>query len=131
VPYSALEAFEADNQSRMYYKVSNLAGELVSGYDRLCPVGGRIPDKPAYAALVDFYDDTYRGEPVRVAVLLQPVARQRPGMAVIQVAETLELRRTLARRCCGHAVAPGFAGRRDCRWWSWSWCSAPRGRCGS
>jgi two-component system sensor histidine kinase TctE len=48
---------------------------MVSGYDRLCPVGaGRIPDKPAYAALVDFYDDTYRGEPVRVAVLLQPVA---------------------------------------------------------
>ena len=49
--------------------------------------------------MVDFYDDQYRGQPVRVAVLLQPVADQvGQGMATIQVAETLELRRTLARQ---------------------------------
>jgi hypothetical protein len=42
-PYSALEAFEADNQSRIYYKVSNLAGELVSGYTALPRWQGRIP----------------------------------------------------------------------------------------
>lgn len=36
---------------------------------------------------------------MRVAVLLQPVAMQRArAMAVVQVAETLELRRTLARQ---------------------------------
>jgi ribosomal 50S subunit-recycling heat shock protein len=99
VPYSALEAFEADNQSRIYYKVSNLAGELVSGYTALPRWQGRIPDKPAYAALVDFYDDTYLGEPVRVAALLQPVTGTGGrAMAVIQVAETLELRHTLARQ---------------------------------
>jgi two-component system sensor histidine kinase TctE len=35
-----------------------------------------------------------------MAVLLQPVAGEAgQGMATIQVAETLELRRTLARRC--------------------------------
>jgi two-component system sensor histidine kinase TctE len=52
-----------------------------------------------YAALVDFYNDDYRGQPVRVAVLLQPVAGVRgQGMATIQVAETLELRQTLARQ---------------------------------
>jgi two-component system sensor histidine kinase TctE len=40
-----------------------------------------------------------RGEPVRMAVLLQPVAGESgQGMATIQVAETLELRRTLARQ---------------------------------
>ncbi len=99
VPYSALEAFEADNQSRIYYKVSNLTGELVSGYTALPRWQGRIPDKPAYAALVDFYDDTYLGEPVRVAALLQPVTGTGGrAMAVIQVAETLELRHTLARQ---------------------------------
>ena len=99
VPYAALEAFEADNKSRMYYRVSGLNGEMVSGFAELPFWRGNIPQKPAYAALVDFYDGEFRGERVRVAVLLQPVASARGrGMAVVQVAETLALRRTLARQ---------------------------------
>jgi two-component system, OmpR family, sensor histidine kinase TctE len=99
VPYAALEAFEADNQSRMFYRVSTLKGEMVSGFAGLPFWHGRLPDRSTYAALVDFYDDSFQGEPVRVAVLLQPVAAQDGrGMAVIQVAETLELRRTLTRK---------------------------------
>jgi len=96
--YSSLEAFEADNRSQMYYRVSGFQGEMVSGFDDLPPWRGRIPTQGAYAALVDFYDDTYRNKPVRVAVLLQPVAGPTgQGMAQVQVAETLELRETLAR----------------------------------
>ncbi len=99
VPYSALEAFEADSQSRMYYRVSTLGGDLISGFDELPFWHGKLPDRPPYAALVDFYDDTFRDQPVRVAVLLQPVASSRGlGMAVVQVAETLALRETLARK---------------------------------
>jgi two-component system sensor histidine kinase TctE len=99
VLYSALEPFEADNRSRMFYRVSGFAGEMVSGFEDLPPWRGRLPAKGPYAALVDFYDDVYRGEPVRVAVLLQPVSGQDGrGMATIQVAETLELRQTLARQ---------------------------------
>mgnify|MGYP001627329844 CR=1 FL=1 len=99
VPYSALEAFEADVQSRMYYRVSDLGGQLVSGFGDLPVWRGRIPAQPPYAALVDFYDTTYRENDVRVAVLLQPVASPTGrGMAVIQVAETLELRQRLTRR---------------------------------
>ncbi|MBC7682615.1 MAG: sensor histidine kinase N-terminal domain-containing protein [Ferruginibacter sp.] len=99
VPFSALEAFEADNKSNIYYRVSSLRGQMVSGYAVLPFWHGTIPAKPAYAALVDFYDDYVNGEPVRVAVLLQPVATDDGrGMAVIQVAETLELRQGLARQ---------------------------------
>ena len=99
VPYSALEAFEADNQSRMFYRVSQLDGEMVSGFAELPFWRGRIPDRTPYAALVDFYDERFRDEPVRVAVLLQPVSSERGrGMAVVQVAETLELREALARK---------------------------------
>ena len=97
VPYSALEIFEADNQSRMFYRVSTLDGKLISGFEELPIWHGKIPQRPPYAALVDFYDDEFRGHPVRVAVLLQPVASATGrGMAVIQVAETLELRQSLA-----------------------------------
>ena len=98
VPYAALEAFEADNQSRLFYRVSSLNGTLVSGYAELPFWRGQISAKPAYAALVDFYDDVFEGTPVRVAVLMQPVSSSNGrAMAVIQVAETLELRRSLAR----------------------------------
>jgi two-component system sensor histidine kinase TctE len=99
VPYSALEPFEADNRSRMFYKVSGFRGEMVSGFEDLPAWHGKVPDKGPYAALVDFYDDVYHGQPVRVAVLLQPVAgTEGRGIATIQVAETLELRETLARQ---------------------------------
>ena len=99
VPYSALEAFEADNRSSLFYRVSSLGGEMVSGFPELPFWRGKLPQRPPYAALVDFYDDRMRDEDVRVAVLLQPVVSLTGrGMAVVQVAETLELRRTLARQ---------------------------------
>ncbi len=99
VLYSALEPFEADNRSRMFYKVTGFNGEMASGFEDLPAWRGTLPNKGLYAALVDFYNDSYRGQPVRVAVLLQPVAGLGgQGMATIQVAETLELRQTLARQ---------------------------------
>jgi two-component system, OmpR family, sensor histidine kinase TctE len=99
VPYAALEAFEADNQSRMFYRVSTLRGEVVSGFADLPFWKGRLPARATYAALVDFYDGHFGEDPVRVAVLLQPVVSETGrGMAVIQVAETLELRQTLTRK---------------------------------
>jgi len=97
--YSALEAFEADTRSRIFYRVSGLKGEMVSGFDDMPASRRDIPQKNLYAALVNFYDDEYRGVPVRMAVLLQPVSGvYEQGMATIQVAETLELRQTLARQ---------------------------------
>ena len=99
VPYAALETFEADNRSRMVYRISSTQGELIDGFGDLPMWQGELPATGPYAALVDFYDDSYRGDPVRVAVLLQPVAMGRArAMAVVQVAETLELRHTLARQ---------------------------------
>ena len=45
VPYSALEAFEADNRSPIYFKVTGSQGERVSGFDDLPAWFGRIPDR--------------------------------------------------------------------------------------
>ena len=99
IPYSALEAFEADNRSRMNYRVSDVHGQWIDGAQDLPLWNGTLPNQGPYAALVDFYDDDFRGDAVRVAVLLQPVASTRgQAMATVQVAETLELRHTLARQ---------------------------------
>lgn len=99
IPYSALEAFEADNRSRMTYRVSTAAGDWIDGAQDVAPWSGTLPNQGPYAALVHFYDDLWRGDAVRVAVLLQPVASATgKAMATIQVAETLELRQALARQ---------------------------------
>jgi two-component system sensor histidine kinase TctE len=99
IPYAALEAFEADNRSRMTYRVSDAKGQWIDGAQDLPAWQGRLPDQGPYAALVDFYDARLGDEPVRVAVLLQPVATGRErAMAMVQVAETLELRQTLAQQ---------------------------------
>lgn len=99
IPYSALEAFEADNRSRMAYRISDARGNWIDGSQDLPQWTGTLPKQGPYAALVDFYDDHFRGDAVRVAVLLQPVASaQGNAMATVQVAETLELRHTLARQ---------------------------------
>lgn len=99
IPYAALEAFEADNRSRMFYRVSSTQGQLIDGFEDLPLWQGTLPDKGPYAALVDFYDSQFRGDAIRMAVLLQPVASENGlGMAIIQVGETLELRQVLARQ---------------------------------
>ena len=99
VPYTAMEAFEADNRSRMFYRISDAQGRWLQGTQELAAWTGTLPDQGPYAALVDFYDDVLGGQAVRVAVLLQPVATgNERAMATVQVAETLELRRTLARQ---------------------------------
>ena len=98
VPYSALEAFEAGNDARLFYRVSTMAGELIGGFAELPIWKGSIAPQPPYAALVDFYNGEFRGQPVRIAALLQPVASPNGrGMAIVQVAETLQIRESLAR----------------------------------
>ncbi len=99
LPYAALEVFEADTRSRMFYRVNDFEGNFISGYASLAPYHGRIPQTTPYSALVEFYEDVYEGETVRVAALLQPVYTAAGyRMATVQVAETLELRRDLAQR---------------------------------
>ncbi|RQP23912.1 sensor histidine kinase [Piscinibacter terrae] len=98
LPFAALDIFDAANNGRMYYRISGFKGEFLSGYEDLPAYTRQMPQRNEYAALVDFYDGEFRGERVRMAALYQPVSGQSlRGVALIQVAETLEVRETLAR----------------------------------
>ena len=99
VPYVALDSFETDTLGRIYYKVTGLRGETVSGYGDLPAVPKDVPRSDLYPALVRFYHADYNGERVRIAALLQPVYDDSMrGIALIQVGETLDARRALSRR---------------------------------
>lgn len=99
VPYVALDSFETDTLGRIYYKVTGINGEFVSGYDDLPAVPPNVPRSDIYPALVRFYHAAYHGAPVRIAALLQPVYdSSMRGIALIQVGETLDARRGLSRK---------------------------------
>jgi two-component system, OmpR family, sensor histidine kinase TctE len=99
VPYVALDSFETDTLGRMYYKVTGLRGEVVAGFEDLPPLPRNVKRSEAYPALVYFYHASYRGEPVRIAALYQPVYDDTMrGIALIQVGESKEARRDLSRK---------------------------------
>ncbi|WP_420997763.1 sensor histidine kinase [Cupriavidus sp. 30B13] len=99
-PYISLDTFEVGMNATMFYRVSGVHGEFVSGYDDLPPFDASQPRTRLYPALVSFYDRTYRGQPIRIAALRQPVmdaSGTRGGMALIEVGETLDSRQALTR----------------------------------
>lgn len=99
VPYVALDSFETDTLGRIYYKVTGIDGDFVSGYDDLPPLPKNAARSEAYPALVYFYYASYRDEPVRIAALYQPVYDDTiRGIALIQVGESREARRDLSRK---------------------------------
>ncbi|MFZ1874186.1 MAG: sensor histidine kinase N-terminal domain-containing protein [Chania sp.] len=99
VPYVVLDSFERNMNDQLYYQVISPEGQSISGYHDLPKMPDYIPRSNLYPALVHFYDSEYRGRPIRVAALFQPVNESGVvGMATIIVAETLESRRYLARQ---------------------------------
>jgi two-component system sensor histidine kinase TctE len=106
VPYVALDSFETDTLGRIYYKVTGINGETVSGYDDLPAVPENVPRSENYPALVRFYHANYNGQPIRIAALLQPVYDDNMrGIALIQVGETLDARKGLTRKILFDTIA--------------------------
>ena len=98
IPFAAMDIFDASNEGGMYYRISGFSGEFLSGHSDLPAYTGPPPKRSTYAALVDFYETEYRGRRVRMAALYQPMSSStQRGVALIQVAETLEVRERLAR----------------------------------
>ena len=94
VPWVGLDSFELNMNDRLYYKVVDPAGKVISGYDDLPAMPPATSRTRLYPALAWFYHTEYRGEAIRVARLLQPVNEGGIiGMAEIYVAETLQKRR--------------------------------------
>lgn len=97
VPWVVLDSFELNMNDRLFYKVVDTHGRVISGYDDLPDIPSHIRRTELYPALAWFYHTSYQNQPIRVASLLQPVNEGGVnGMAKIYVAETLSSRRQLA-----------------------------------
>ena len=96
--YISLDSFEVGLNATMYYRVTGLNGEFIAGFKDFPPFDPSRPRTDLYPALVSFYDDTYRGQPVRVAALRQAVVDRegmQGGMVLVEVGETVGSRRAL------------------------------------
>ncbi|EIF34412.1 signal transduction histidine kinase [Burkholderia sp. Ch1-1] len=96
LPYLALEMFESNGGGNIYYQIREEGGRVVTGYPDL-PDPGKMPGEP-YS--VRFYDDVFRGRPLRIAMLRLPVhdvPSAQTRVVLVRVGETIEQRQALAR----------------------------------
>lgn len=99
VAFIALDSFNFDATGRIYYQVNGPDGQWISGFEAMPAPPEDLEMTRNYPALARFYDAEYRGQPVRMVSLLQPLSvRQLPGhLAEIRVGETLQARQGLTR----------------------------------
>ncbi|NEX60694.1 sensor histidine kinase [Noviherbaspirillum galbum] len=115
MPRPARDILRADDIDSVFFQVLGTHGEFVDG-DRDFPLPPADEERPP-STTVQFRNDTFRGNEVRVAYVfvdLRPmspaVAQQRGGedMALVQVGETLDKRAHLANEIIKGVILPQF-----------------------
>jgi two-component system sensor histidine kinase TctE len=92
LPEVAVQMLRSRERGQLYYLVTGPDREYISGEPDLTPPPLSLPEQ------VRYYDDVYRGLPVRVAVAQFPVETEEVrGQVTVQVAETLPARTDLVR----------------------------------
>lgn len=105
VPYAVLELHDPVPGGSLFYRVTGLDGERLAGDESLARHRGGVPRGSGHAGLVGLYEDRVDGQPVRVAVLYQPVeGHERSGLVPVQVAEPLANRELIARELLWHTL---------------------------
>jgi two-component system, OmpR family, sensor histidine kinase TctE len=111
---SARDILRADDIDNIYYQVSGPRGEYVDGdSDMSRPL---FDDGKPPSGAIQFRNDTMRGNEVRIAyayVSLRGVraisgASKEPGLALVQVGETLDKRAHLANEIIKGVIMPQF-----------------------
>lgn len=92
IPYVALEMLTSAAQDRVFYRVDGPPGTFITGYERLPTLDAVEPETTAFS------DSTFRGEPIRLAVLARSASTGANSVPyVVTVAETTLARNQLAQ----------------------------------
>lgn len=99
LPGAAEQVLRTDKYDTIYYAVRRPDGSMLAGDAGLPPIpSSRAPDDGVIA-----YDGDYRGERIRVVALLVPCGGR---ICAVQVAETINKRRNLARNIVLSSLVP-------------------------
>lgn len=105
-PISPRVLFHSGDDDTVYFQVAEVGGPLAHGDPELPQ---RPPPEVIEPGLVLFRDDVVQGEPVRVAYLFRPTLLRDDPEIIVQVAETLNRRSTLASSVIIEVLLPQFA----------------------
>jgi len=117
LPGSARDVLRADDVDSVYFQISGPAGLHLDGDRDLPRPPAGSSDDQARRGAVSFRNDSIHGTPVRVAysyVNLDPLrapgkgSDPDPGLALVQVAETLDKRAHLANEIIKGVILPQF-----------------------
>lgn len=101
LPDIAVQMLQTRESGRVYYLVTGPDGEYITGETDLPP-----PPEPL-SGRISYYDEHYRGRPVRVVAVQLPVERRRDrGLVTVQVAENRAARNELARQIMLGMILP-------------------------
>jgi two-component system sensor histidine kinase TctE len=90
LPVSAFEMLALAPDDRVFYRVMQSDGRTITGYDNL-PAPEKLPDD------IRFYDDVFRGAPVRIAAMRRDFVEQAfTGQVLTIVGQTTQARSALA-----------------------------------
>ncbi len=105
LPAPAREILRADESDLLYYQVRKVSGELLGGeFDLPLPANAEL----SLDGEVRLREDVMQGQDVRVAYTWVAVDTPRTEVLLIQVAETLEKRKTLATEIVKGVMVPQF-----------------------
>ncbi len=105
LPAPAREILRADDSDLLYYQVRRVSGEVLGGeFDLPQPTEA----EPVLDGDVRLRYDTIQGEDVRMAYGWVALETPQPEVLLIQVAETLEKRKTLATEIVKGVMVPQF-----------------------
>ncbi|MDB5864824.1 MAG: signal transduction histidine kinase [Betaproteobacteria bacterium] len=101
LPEVAVQMLQSRESGRLYYRVTGPQNDYITGEPDLPP-----PPDP-FSERVNYYDDQYRGRPVRIVTLQLPLE---PGkterMVMVQVAENRSARNDFARQILLRMILP-------------------------
>ncbi len=101
LPEIAVQMLQTRESGRVYYLVTAPGNEFVTGEPDLPP-----PPDPL-SGRINYYDQEYRGRPVRVVALQLPVERKKErGLVMVQVAENRAARNEFARQILLGMILP-------------------------
>lgn len=101
LPEIAVQMLQTRESGRVYYLVTGPQNEYVTGEPDLPP-----PSDPSSGS-VNYYDEIYRGRPVRIVTLHLPIdTGSTEGLVTVQVAENRSARTEFARQILAKQVLP-------------------------
>lgn len=101
LPEIAVQMLQSRESGRLYYLVTGPHNEYITGEPDLPP-----PPDPS-SGRVNYYDETYRGKPVRIVTMQLPLETGKSdGMVMVQVAENRAARNEFARQILFRMVLP-------------------------